>query len=253
VKKFLVLAGLLAFTASASAADHPGSDAKCAKCHSVGNTAAGAPAVSPEQPGFFAKLFGAKKLAGHPSVSCAGEVRPDGTLSGCHRPEDGGKSYLVMDIADRPVDILCAKCHADQTKPGAHHPSYKADDNQDGVAETIVRPAPSQEIYTQWVPSVRPEPLKRFPDALAFRSLPDGSRVLEVALPLATVVEPNPAGEPVTERDVVTCSTCHNPHFGYLAGVASEEELNQEQVAREKGDALLRLRDTTNALCEACH
>ena len=45
----------------------------------------------------------------------------------------------------------------------------------------------------------------------------------------------------------------HNPHYGYLVGVASAEELNQEQVARAKGDALLRLRDYDNALCDVCH
>jgi len=241
-------------TLTAAAAEHPGSDAKCADCHSIGKTAAGAPAVLPEQPGFFAKLFGKKPLVGHPSVSCAGVVRSDGTLSGCHRPEESKKSLLVLDTADKAVDGFCAKCHSDQTKPGSHHPSYRADKNQDGVAEAIVRPAAGQEVYTEWAPASKGAPLNRFPDALVFQTLPDGTKKLDVVLPLSTVVEPDPAtGQLVTEKDVVTCSTCHNPHFGYLAGVASEEELNQEQVAREQGDALLRLRDHNNALCDACH
>jgi hypothetical protein len=256
MKRFAMMlwgASLLCVAGAAGAADHPGSDAKCGDCHAVGKAEAGAPAVMPEQPGFFAKLMGKQALAGHPSVSCVGVGKADGSVTGCHRPEDGRPSLLAVDLKDKPVDVLCRTCHAEQARPGSHHPSYKADKNQDGVPETIVRPAEAQEIYTQWVPSAKPAPLNRFPDALVLKAQPDGTKKLDVALPLATVAEVGPDGQPVTEANVVTCSTCHNPHFGYLVEVGSEEELNREQVAREKGDGLLRLRDYTNALCEACH
>ncbi|RMG86848.1 MAG: hypothetical protein D6708_13725 [Candidatus Dadabacteria bacterium] len=230
---------------SAWAADHPGSAADCLKCHAAGAGPAEAVKVVPEQPGFWAKLFGAKPVRGHPSVSCAGEVRPDGTLTGCHRPEAGGEAFLVAGGAGRPVDELCRACHAEQAEPGAHHPSYKKDADGDGVPETIVRPAEGQEVYGEYAPDGAA-------DALVFRTLADGRRELVARLPLETVTE-TVDGQPVEEPHVVTCTTCHNPHFGYLAGVGSEEELNPELVARPEGDALLRLRDYTNALCETCH
>lgn len=244
---------LLCVPVAARAADHPGSDARCETCHAVSKTAPGAPAVIPEQPGFFARLMGKKSLAGHSSVSCAGVARPDGTVTGCHRPEDRKPGFLAVDLKDKPADVFCKTCHAEQARPGSHHPSYKADKNQDGTPETIVRPARVQEIYTQWVPSVKAPPLNRFPDALVLKVQADGTKKLDAALPLATVAEAGADGTRVTEADVVTCSTCHNPHFGYLVEVGTEEQLNKEHVAREKGDVLLRLRDTTNALCDTCH
>ena len=57
----------------------------------------------------------------------------------------------------------------------------------------------------------------------------------------------------VTYTDVVDCTTCHNPHFGFLVAVKGEEELQENLVARESGDALLRLKDHDNALCQVCH
>lgn len=252
MKTTVLLAAILALGVPALAA-HPGSGAKCENCHTVGKGDAKAPKVMPQPPGFFARLTGKKAMVGHPSVSCAGTVRADGTLSGCHRPEDGRKSFLVVDIADKPVDLFCARCHADQTQPGNHHPSYKADRDGDGVPDSIIRPAAGQEIYTDFSPAARGEPWASYPDSLVLTTLPGGAKQLEVVLPLATVTELDAAGQPVVHEHVVTCSTCHNAHYGYLVEVGSEEELNQEQVARPTGDALLRLRDHTNALCEACH
>ena len=43
------------------------------------------------------------------------------------------------------------------------------------------------------------------------------------------------------------------PAYSAKVEVTAEEALNLEQVAREKGDGLLRLRDHDNSLCEACH
>lgn len=252
MKNRLVLFGLL-LAATPVLAAHPGSDARCENCHALGSGDAKAPKVLPEEPGFFAKLMGKKALRGHASVTCAGAAQPDGTLSGCHRPEDARESFLVVDVKARPSDEFCGRCHADVRKPGLHHPSYKADKNQDGVPETLVRPAAGQEVYSTFAPGAKGEPLSRFPDALVLKALPDGTKRLDTVLPLRSVEEKDAQGKPVVEKDVVTCSTCHNPHFGYLVEAGTEEQLNQEQVARPKGDALLRLRDYTNALCDACH
>ena len=246
-----VLLGLLvavALTGGPSlAGEHPGSDSDCRTCHTAGRGPAEAPKVVPEPPGFWARLFGAKTVQGHPSVSCAGEVRSDGTVTGCHRPESGGESFLVAGGTGRPVDELCGACHPGPRRPGAHHPTYKKDTDADGVPDRIVRPAEGQEVYSRYAPS--PEGRA---DVLEFRDLPDGSRELVARLPLETVVE-TVDGQRVEEPHVITCTTCHNPHYGYLVGVGSEEELDTELVARESGDALLRLRDHDNTLCEACH
>lgn len=251
MKSLLVLIGLLA--AAPALAAHPGSDAKCENCHALGSGDAKAPKVVPQEPGFFARLFGKKSMRGHPSVSCAGAVKPDGTLTGCHRPEDGKDGLLVVDVKDKPADLFCVRCHADVGKTGGHHPTYKVDRNKDGVPETLVRPAAGQEIYTAFAPGAKGEPLATYPDALVLKAMPDGTKKLDAVLPLRTVLEPDPQGKMVAEKDIVTCSTCHNAHYGYLVEAGTEEELNREQVARPKGDALLRLRDQTNALCDACH
>ncbi len=246
----LALACLAA--APAVAADHPGSGSDCAGCHTAGAERDGAPGVLPPEPGFWAKLMGEKPVRGHPSVSCAGVLASDGRVTGCHRPEDGRPGLLAIDLFRGPVDALCGQCHPGQRKPGLHHPSYKADRNRDGVPETIVRPAGGQEVFDALAPENLPEPVRSHPDALAFQALPDGTRQRIVALPLATVVE-EVAGVRVEETGVVTCTTCHNPHHGYLVEAGSASDLDRDLVARESGDALLRLRDYDNALCDACH
>lgn len=204
--------------------------------------------MAPEKAGFFGRLFGKKEGArGHATVACAGEARADGAVTGCHAPAAGKKSLLVVDLAGKPVDDLCGRCHADQRKPGTHHASYKADRNSDGVAETLVRPAPSQEVFKRFAPAG-----KRYPDALSYAKRDDGTQVLEVSVPLETVAEVVD-GKEVLEPNVMTCTSCHNPHYGYLVVPGSEQVLDPEKVARKKGDALLRLRDYTNDLCNACH
>lgn len=247
---FLVVVVLAA--TPALAAEHPGPGARCGDCHTVAKGPAGAPKVIPEAPGFFAKLFGEKSLQGHPTVACVGQAKADGTVTGCHDPGNGREGFLVVDMEKRPADEFCGSCHPGLREPGAHHPSYKADKDEDGVPETIVRPAAGQDVYLAYAGSERAEPLRTYPDAMVFRTTREGVRDLDVVLPLQSVVE-LVEGEEVVEAAVVTCTSCHNPHYGYLAGVGSEEELNREQVAREKGDALLRLRDHDNSLCEACH
>jgi hypothetical protein len=241
------LAGALAILAMpALAADHPGSDSDCASCHGVKSETPDAPRVIPAEPGFFARLFGGKSLRGHPSVSCAGEVGADGSVGGCHRPEAGGQAYLVLGGTGKPSDALCGTCHAPQRVPGAHHPSYLADRDGDGTPESPVRPAEGQEVYGSHAAG------ERGFDALEFRTAEDGTRSLLPRIPLETGPVPVDDGF-VEQSHLVTCTSCHNPHFGYLVEVGSEEELNAEQVAREQGDALLRLRDFDNALCDACH
>ncbi|MDF1553167.1 MAG: hypothetical protein P1P84_08905 [Deferrisomatales bacterium] len=242
----LVLFGGLAFAATpALAADHPGSGADCGSCHGVAATAP-APKVIPAEPGFFAKLFGQKSLRGHQSVSCAGQVQADGTVSGCHRPESGGPAFLVRGGGKEAVDLLCGSCHAAQRALGSHHPSYLADRDGDGTPETAIRPAAGQEVY-----GVLAAPAKGV-DVLEFTTDAEGKRHLVSRIPLQTVSVPSADGF-VDAADVLVCTSCHNPHFGYLVEVGSEEELNSELVARGQGDALLRLRDYDNTLCEACH
>ncbi len=236
----------------AVAADHPGSDAPCRTCHVLGRGPDDAPKVLPRPPGFWARLLGEKPVEGHPSVSCAGGPGEDGSLTGCHRPEDGRPGFLAVDLGGGPVDLLCGRCHGDQRVPGLHHPSYKADRDRDGTPETIVRPAPGQEVLSRYGPGSAPEPVRTHPDALAFRDLPDGSRERIVAMPLATVTE-QVGGQEVEERLVVTCTTCHNPHHGYLVEKSPDEDPERDLAAREGGDALLRLRDYDNTLCDACH
>ncbi len=229
------------------AAEHPGSGAECKACHTAGQGPAEAPKVVPEPPGFWARLFGAKPYPeGHRMVSCAGVLREDGSVTGCHRPEGTGEAFLVAGGEGEPTDVLCGACHAGQRRPGQHHPSYKKDSDGDGVPDRIVRPSAGQEVYTAYGPSGQGA------DALVFRVLPDGRKERVIRLPLETVIE-TVDGESVEEPSVVTCTTCHNPHYGYLVDAASEEELDRDLVAREQGDALLRLRDHDNALCEACH
>jgi hypothetical protein len=242
----LLIAAATVVTATMGvAADHPGSDADCASCHGI-KSAEAAPKVIPAEPGFFAKLFGEKSLRGHSSVSCAGQVGADGTVSGCHRPEAGGPGFLVKGGGTEAVDLLCGSCHAAQREPGAHHPSYLKDLDGDGTPETVVRPAAGQEVYG---PLAAPA---KGADTLEFVTDGQGNRRLVARLPLQTVNVPGKDGV-AAEADVVTCSSCHNPHFGYLVEAGSAEELNAELVAREQGDALLRLRDHDNALCDACH
>lgn len=249
----IALLAALAVASSAGAAPHPGSGSKCADCHTYGGKGpAEAPRVIPAPPTLLEKLAGRNAYQGHPSVACVGTITAEGRVTGCHRIENGGRDYLVKSLDQRPSDELCGLCHADQRRPGAHHPSYKADRNRDGEAETIVRPAPSQQVYSTYRPSLRPEPLKSHPDALSFLSREDGSRLLQSVLPLETVVEVV-EGKPITESNVLTCTTCHNPHFGYRVEGGKDETLDPDRVARKKGDALLRLRDHTNALCEGCH
>lgn len=248
----LILFALLCLVSQGLSADHPDSGARCETCHAVGEGSRETPKVLAERPNFWERLLGKKRLGGHLSVSCAGSVGPDGTITGCHRPEDRRESFLVLDVLGQPVDELCGRCHSEQRVPGAHHPSYKSDKDGDRVPETIVRSAEGEEIFSEFAASRKAEPVKTYPDAILFQPLPDGSRRLEVAMPLETVVEVVGDRE-WTETQVVTCTTCHNPHYGYLVGVGTEEELNRELVARESGDALLRLRDYNNDLCNACH
>jgi len=219
---FLFLAAAVAATAGAGAQGHPPSTSKCIDCHTYGAGPADAPKVVPATPSFFQRLAGKKSYQGHASVSCTGTATADGKVTGCHRIESGGRAYLVKRPDQRPIDELCGLCHADQRKPGAHHPTYKSDKNRDGVPETIVRSAPTQQVYSTYAPSLRPEPLKSHPDAISFLKRDDGSLLLQSVLPLETVTE-MVQDKPVTESNVVTCSTCHNPHFGYLVELGKEE------------------------------
>lgn len=251
---FVALA-VWAFAAGAAGGPraHPGSDADCVRCHALGSGPAEALKVLPAQPGFFARLLGKEPAGGHPGVSCAGAQAADGSLTGCHRPEAGREHLLAVDLAGRPSDELCGRCHGALRAPGGHHPSYKWDKDRDGVAETLVRPQEGQEVFTLYAPGSKPEPLATSPDALVFVAPDDSSTRREVAMPLATVVE-IADGAPVTFTGVATCVTCHNPHHGYgVEPGAAGEALDPAVVSRTAGDALLRLRDYDNSLCDACH
>jgi hypothetical protein len=251
--KSLLLAGGIAFILSSSfalAADHPGSDSACADCHSV-ESSADAPKVIPAKPGILDKLFGDKATPKwHEKIGCTGSASADGKITGCHRPEDKKKSYLVVDLSGKPSDFLCAKCHAPQMDPGLHHPSYKVDKDGNGVPEHFVTVIETKDAVTKLSPSVLSQPLKNYPDAVSFSTGADGQRKLDAAIPLGKFVEVEKNEKKTYER-VVTCSSCHNPHFGFQAETGKEE--NFEKTARKTGDALLRLRDQNNTLCLVCH
>lgn len=255
MKRFLALAiitGFAALGAHPSLAAHPESSSDCAKCHSLG-ASSDAPKVVGEEPSFLGRLLqGKKAFKGHPSLSCAGAKGADGKITGCHAPEKGFPHLLITDTKGKPSDEFCGQCHAEHRKPGLHHPSYKKDKNGDGVVDTLIRPASKKPIFSTFSPAAKPEPLASFPDALLFTTTPEGAKKLQVALPLETVVEKE-GDKLVTYKDVTGCSTCHNPHFGYLVEVGKEEDMKATLAARPKGDALLRMRDYDNALCVACH
>lgn len=258
MEQVMRLSGLIAVfsfvtvLASASWAAHPASGSDCVKCHNYDSNVENG-RVIPEEPGFFAKmLFGAQWYKGHQTLKCAGSKGADGKLTGCHAPELGFKKHLVMNLNNKSTDELCGECHQANRAYGAHHPSYKMDKNGDGIGEYIVRPAEVQEIFKVYDPSKKGKPLSRYPDSLVFITLEDKTKKLDVALPLDTTVEIVDKKE-VTYTGVISCVTCHNPHYGYLVEVGSEEKLKADIAARAKGDALLRLRDYTNSLCEACH
>lgn len=237
------------------AADHPGSGSDCVGCH--GFTAQGAaPKVVPTDPAFLTKLFEGKvTLRGHATLRCAGTANDAGQVTGgCHRPESGFPKGLAVKLSGIPSDELCGKCHPNQRMPGRHHPSYKKDENGDGVPEKIVRPPAGQEVFTAFAPASQTDPLKTYPDAATFTVTPDGRRVLGAAIPLATVIEKDPAtNQDVEVSGVVTCVSCHNPHYGYLVEVGTAEGVQAEYTARKNGDVLLRMRDRDNALCLTCH
>lgn len=242
----------VALFAAVGHAAHPGSGSSCGDCHKIG-AAGDAPKVTPEEPGFMERMFqGKQSYRGHSSVSCAGSVGGDGKVSGCHAPENGYRKLLVMDLADKPVDLLCAVCHQNAAKFGLHHPSYKADKNGDGVGDYMIRPVAVQEVFTEFAPAGKAAPLNKYPDALVFKAQADGTKKLDVAIPLEKVAETT-GDKTIVYTDAVSCTTCHNPHYGYLVELGKEEELKPGQVARAKGDALLRMRDYDNQLCVACH
>lgn len=242
---------VLVFAAPLFAA-HPASDSDCVKCHNYDSKEENG-RVIPEEPGFVAKLvFGAKWYKGHQTLKCAGSKGVDGKLTGCHVPELGYKKLLAVNLNNRSTDELCGECHQANRKFGAHHPSYKMDKNGDGVGEHMVRSAEVQEIFKVYAPSKKGKVLSKHPDALVFVTLEDKTKKLDVALPLDTTVEIVDEKE-VVYTGVVSCVTCHNPHYGYLVEVGSEEKAKMDAAARSKGDALLRLRDYDNTLCEACH
>ncbi len=223
----------------------------CEKCHLVGVTS-DAPKVIPQEPGFLAKLFGGKSShRGHESVSCVGSMSESGDVTGCHSLNNGLPAMLVINLTRTPTDVLCRTCHQSQSQFGLHHPSYKMDRNGDGVGDYLVRPVATQDIFSQYIPAVRSEPLASFPDALVVKTLEDGTTELDAAMPLGVSVEIEDNKEVVYD-DVVQCTTCHNPHFGYLVA-SGEEEAKKSLASRSEGDALLRLRDYDNTLCMPCH
>jgi hypothetical protein len=251
--KVFMLSGLiLTVSAIGWTADHPASNSECAQCHRA-TSAGDAPKVVPEEPGFFAKLFlGKADYIGHKEISCVGSATDDGVVNGCHDPDKNFPNKLAIDLTGKPVDVLCGSCHASQREFGMHHPSYKVDKDGDGVGDSLVRPASVQEIFTTASVSAQVEPIKSYPDALHFITDGEGKRRIVAAQPLWSVVEIVEEKEVVFD-DVVVCSTCHNPHFGFLVEVGKEEDMRADLVARPNGDALLRKRDHDNSLCLDCH
>ncbi len=225
---------------------HPRSGARCADCHEFGVGDHNVPKVIPEVPPFAVPFLGDRGYRGHPTVSCAGTVREDGQITGCHQIEGGRKSYLVVDLGGLPMDVFCGRCHP----VGRHHPSYlHHGDGDDSVRLTI--PPPGQPVFGEYAPSQRPEPLRSYPDAIVIDPVAGYPQVL-VVLPLASVVDPL-VDPPRIADGVVTCVTCHNPHYGYSASAPGAAELQEILGSRRGGDALLRLRDDDNTLCGACH
>lgn len=251
-KVLMVACFTISLGAAAFAADHPGSASDCNKCHQA-TSAGDAPKVIPEEPGFFGKLFlGQTSFAGHEKVSCVGTINADGAVTGCHAPDKGFPNKLVVDLTGKPTDEFCGRCHASQREFGYHHPSYKTDKDGDGVGDALVRPVEVQEIFSTNSVAAQPEPVKSYPDALHFIIDENDKKQLVSAQPLWSVVEIIDEKE-VTFDDVVVCTTCHNPHFGFLVEVGGEEEMKENLVARPNGDALLRKRDYDNSLCLDCH
>jgi hypothetical protein len=251
-KVFFVAGLIVAVAAVGLAGDHPASDSDCAKCHNAAS-AGNAPKVVPEEPGFFAKLFlGKISYIGHEKISCVGSANPDGTLTGCHDPDKNFPNKLTIDLTGKAIDELCGRCHTSQRRFGMHHPSYQMDKDGDGVGDSLVRPVAVQEIFSTASVAAQVEPIKSYPDALHFVTDAEGKRRLVVAQPLWSVVE-MVDGQEVVFDDVVVCSTCHNPHFGFLAELGEEEDMRRDLVARPQGDALLRKRDHDNSLCLDCH
>ncbi|TLN27010.1 hypothetical protein FDZ71_00250 [bacterium] len=249
-KKALILAGAaFLITAGGALAEHPASSSNCEECHIYGSTAV-APKVMPPKPGFFGKIMGEVDLRGHQKVGCSGGPTPDGKLSGCHSIESKFAKYLAVDTTDKPVDILCAKCHAETSAVGAHHPSYKSDKDGNGVPETFVVVNDKRDAAGKLSPKSQKEPLRSAPDSFAMVEQADGSKKLGAAVPLSTFTEIVEKEKKVFER-VVVCTSCHNPHFGFLSGTGKMETF--EKSDRKQGDALLRLRDQNNTLCLACH
>ena len=115
-----------------------------------------------------------------------------------------------------------------------------------------MRPVALQEIFSTSSVASQVEPIKSYPDALHFVTDEAGKRRLVTAQPLWSVVEIVDDKEVVFD-DVVVCSTCHNPHFGFLAELGEEEDVQRDLIARPEGDAMLRKRDYDNALCLDCH
>ncbi|PLX45989.1 MAG: hypothetical protein C0609_01625 [Deltaproteobacteria bacterium] len=252
--KVLALLGVaLIFTVqnSAAADGHPGSSANCSTCHNV-SSAGNAPKVIPQDITYLDKVTNTQQsIWKHNELSCVGGVRADGSITGgCHNPDSGFESYLVVDIKDKPVDLLCQKCHLSQTRAGMHHPSYTVDEDDNGRPEKAVSVPADKLAVSELSVANAPEPVKTFPDAYLLAEDSAGNEELRVAIPLiSTALEIN--GEVKTFDRVVTCTSCHNPHYGFLAPTGEARVF--EKTARKVGDAMLRLADEDNRLCLACH